>query len=67
MWHQVTTWGISLQILEEIQETVYKLLLAQISEQFSIQYSYKDLLYAEKSIIYAASGGALINKTSQEA
>nr|XP_027083810.1 uncharacterized protein LOC113706121 [Coffea arabica] len=39
----------------------------QISEQLIIQYFYEGLLFRDRSIIDAASGGALVNKTPQEA
>ncbi|XP_027169223.1 uncharacterized protein LOC113768918 [Coffea eugenioides] len=39
----------------------------QISEQLIIQYFYEGLLFGDRSIIDAASGGALVNKTPQEA
>ncbi|XP_071912445.1 uncharacterized protein [Coffea arabica] len=39
----------------------------QISEQLLIQYFYEGLLFRDRSIIDAASGGALVNKTPQEA
>ncbi|XP_071918962.1 uncharacterized protein [Coffea arabica] len=39
----------------------------QISEQLLIQYFYKGLQSTDRSIIDAASGGALANKTSREA
>ena len=39
----------------------------QISEQLLIQYFYEGLLYADRSIIDAASGGALVNKTPRQA
>ncbi|XP_071917972.1 uncharacterized protein [Coffea arabica] len=39
----------------------------QISEQLLMQYFYEGLLFRDRSIIDAASGGALVNKTSQEA
>ncbi|XP_027173018.1 uncharacterized protein LOC113772584 [Coffea eugenioides] len=39
----------------------------QISEQLLIQYFYEGLLFGDRSIIDAASGGALVNKTPQEA
>nr|XP_027067750.1 uncharacterized protein LOC113693401 [Coffea arabica] len=39
----------------------------QISEQLVIQYFYEGLLFGDRSIIDAASGGALVNKTPQEA
>ncbi|XP_027082527.1 uncharacterized protein [Coffea arabica] len=38
----------------------------QISEQLLIQYFYEGLLFRDRSIIDAASGGALVNKTPQE-
>nr|XP_027101695.1 uncharacterized protein LOC113722619 [Coffea arabica] len=39
----------------------------QISEQLIIQYFYEGLIFRDRSIIDAASGGALVNKTPQEA
>ncbi|XP_027174625.1 actin-100-like [Coffea eugenioides] len=39
----------------------------QISEQLLIQYFYEGLLFRDKSIIDAASGGTLVNKTPREA
>nr|XP_027099211.1 uncharacterized protein LOC113718508 [Coffea arabica] len=39
----------------------------QISEQLLIQYFYEGLLFGDRSIIDAASGEALVNKTPQEA
>nr|XP_027118190.1 uncharacterized protein LOC113735378 [Coffea arabica] len=39
----------------------------QISEQLLIQYFYERLLFRDRSIIDAASGGALVNKTLREA
>ena len=39
----------------------------QISEQLLIPYSYEGLLPMEMSMIYAASGGALLNKTPEAA
>ncbi|XP_027120690.2 uncharacterized protein [Coffea arabica] len=39
----------------------------QISEQLIIQYFYEGFLFRDRSIIDAASGGALVNKTPQEA
>ncbi|XP_027060849.1 uncharacterized protein [Coffea arabica] len=39
----------------------------QISDQLLIQYFYEGLLMNDRNIIDAASGGALVNKTTQEA
>ena len=39
----------------------------QISEQLLIQYFYKGLMPIERSMIDAASGGALVDKTHQQA
>nr|XP_027099083.1 uncharacterized protein LOC113718373 [Coffea arabica] len=39
----------------------------QISEQLLIQYFYEGLLFRDRSIIDAASGGALVNKIPREA
>ncbi|XP_027172083.1 uncharacterized protein LOC113771713 [Coffea eugenioides] len=39
----------------------------QISEQLLIQYFYEGLLYTDRSLIDAASGGVLMNKTPQDA
>nr|XP_027083430.1 uncharacterized protein LOC113705711 [Coffea arabica] len=39
----------------------------QISDQLIIQYFYEGLIFRDRSIIDAASGGALVNKTPQEA
>ena len=39
----------------------------QISEQLLIQYFYEGFLFRDRIIIDAANGGALVNKTLQEA
>ncbi|XP_027178201.1 uncharacterized protein LOC113777366 [Coffea eugenioides] len=39
----------------------------QISKQLLIQYFYEGLLYTDRNLIDAASGGVLMNKTSQDA
>ncbi|XP_071917023.1 uncharacterized protein [Coffea arabica] len=52
---------------ERFQKLYIKYSQHQISEQLLIQYFYEGLLFRDRSIIDAASGGALVNKTSREA
>ena len=42
-------------------------MLTDISEQSQIQYFYEGMLPAERRMLDAASGGAVVNKTPQEA
>nr|XP_027122256.1 uncharacterized protein LOC113739220 [Coffea arabica] len=52
---------------ERFKKLCHKCPQHQISEQLLIQYFYEGLLFRDKSIIDAASGGALVNKTPREA
>ncbi|XP_027185081.1 uncharacterized protein LOC113783207 [Coffea eugenioides] len=52
---------------ERFKNLLHKCPQHQISEQLLIQYFYEGLLFRDRSIIDAASGGALVNKTTQEA
>ncbi|XP_027166489.1 uncharacterized protein LOC113766504 [Coffea eugenioides] len=52
---------------ERFKNLLHKCPQHQISEQLLIQYFYEGLLFRDRSIIDAESGGALVNKTPQEA
>ncbi|XP_027103032.1 uncharacterized protein [Coffea arabica] len=52
---------------ERFKKLCHKCPQHQISEQLLIQYFYEGLLFRDRSIIDAASGGALVNKTPREA
>ena len=55
------------EYLERFKKLCTSCLQHQISDQLLVQYFYEGLLYRNRNIIDDANGGALVNKTPQDA
>ena len=67
MWDSAISWRDTLRILGKFEQLCIQCPHHQIPDQLLIQYFYEGLMPTDRSIIDAASGGALVDKTPEAA
>jgi len=65
MWDSIISWRDFPSIGEDLSNCAFNALIIKYPISWEIQYFYEGLMSTDRSIIDAASGGALVDKTPE--